>query len=298
MPAFLGWLVEAPGMISRQGVRLGPMRLTVYGAFAAVGVIAAMALSGRVARRVRLSADAAWDAGLFAILSCFAASRLLLILRDPVAFARFPLLVLSLPSLTIAGMVVAGAITWGYLRRRRLPVRPLLDVFAPCGAALAAFLELGHWADGSEIGMPVFRNHAAVAYQPVSFYGVALAVGIGVLLWTRVGREVRAGRVAGMGLMLGGLAAFGLDALSLPQEFVDGFWIEPGQMVALGAIVAGAVLWTFAPGTPPAMAGEAPQTSHTEIAEGSATPISGALHTRAIPGGLDAPVAAGQGEVR
>ena len=234
-------------MISRQGLQLGPMRLTAYGACAAAGVITAMALSGRLARRVVLTTDTTWDAGLFAILSCFVASRLLLILSDPTAFTHFPLLVLSLPSLTLAGIAVASAMTWAYLRRKKLPVLRLLDVFAPCGAALAAFLELGHWIDGSDLGMPHFGNPTTVTFRPVSLYGIALALAIAAVLWRQVAPGTRPGRVAALGLMLGGLAAFGLDTVSLPTDFFENLWLEPGQIVALGAMLAGASLWTFAP---------------------------------------------------
>ncbi len=247
MLAFAVWVVKMPAMLSRQGLRLGPMRLTVYGACAAAGVTTAMALSGRVARRVGLSADDTWDAGLFAILSCFVASRLLLVLTDPVAFAHFPLLVLSLPSLTIAGITLAGGMTWAYLKRKSLPVLRLLDVFAPCGAVLAAFLEFGHWMDGSELGMPVFRHSASVAFRPVSLYGMVVALGIGVLLWMSAVRVQRPGRTAALALILGGFAAFLLGMLSLPSDLFDTVWLEPGQMVALGAMLAGAMLWTFGP---------------------------------------------------
>lgn len=123
-----------------QPFRFGPMRLTPYGAVAALGVVLATALSGSAVRRVSLPAEAAWDAGVFAIACCFAASRLLLVLSDPKAFARYPVLVLSLPSLTFAGMTLAAVLVWVYLRRKNLPVLAMLDAFAPCGALLGMFL--------------------------------------------------------------------------------------------------------------------------------------------------------------
>jgi phosphatidylglycerol---prolipoprotein diacylglyceryl transferase len=212
------------------------------------GVVAGMALSGRAARRVAVDPEQAWDAGLFALLSCFAASRLLLVLDDPKAFLRFPFLVLSLPSLTIAGLIVAGLVTWLYLRRKRWPVFRLLDVFAPGGAVLAVFLELGHWLEGSKPGMPVFRGEAAmvVGYRPVALYGASVAAGVGVFLWWLLDREKSAGRVAAVGLMVGGLAAFALDLLSFPVDRFGELWLEPGQVMSLAGMLAGAALWTFA----------------------------------------------------
>lgn len=230
------------------GFRLGPVRLTLYGLCASVGVVGAMALSGRAARRVGLATEAVWDAGLFAVVCCFVASRLLLVVGDPKAFVHYPLLVLSLPSLTFGGMGLAAVLTWVYLRLKRLPLLRMLDAFAPCGAVLAAFLEAGHVLDRSEPGMPVFGASGEIArVRPVSLYGVAVSVVLAVVLWLALTRSARAGLVAALGLIAGGVAAFGLDMVSLPSELFSGMWLEPGQVVALVAMLAGAVLWTFAP---------------------------------------------------
>ena len=170
---------------------------------------------------------------------------------DPSAFLRYPLLVLSLPSLTFAGMTLSAAVVWLYLRRRQMPILPTLDAFAPCGAVLAAFLELGHLLDGSEPGMPVFAGvgDKVTRLVPISLYGVVLSLGLCVGLWALLERKGwRAGQVAAIGLMAGGAIAFGLDMLSLPLEIASDGWLEPGQWVALGSILAGGLLWTLSPG--------------------------------------------------
>lgn len=232
-------------LLPLRGLRLGPMRLTPYGVCAAAGVTLAMALSGRAARRVELRPDAAWDAGLFAVICCFIASRLLLVAMDFRAFLRYPVLVLSLPSLTFTGMGLAALLVWIYLRRKRLPVLRVLDAFAPCGAVLAAFLELGHLLDGSEPGMPLSATGAGQASRliPVSLYGVLSALALAALLWVVLSRLWPTGRAAALGLLLGGALAFGLDMLSLPAELASDLLVEPGQIVALLAMTAGAVLW-------------------------------------------------------
>lgn len=235
-------------LLPLRDLRLGPMRISPYGLCAAAGVVSAMWLAGRSARRTGLDAERAWDAGLFAILCCFVASRLLLVMRDPRAFLRYPVLVLSLPSLTIAGMTVAAVAVWAYLRWKRLPLLTVLDAFAAPGALLAAFLELGHWLEQSEIGMPVVRDGHVVGFQPVALYGVVLASALLVLLWRLTGGVRRPGQVAALGLTLGGVAALGLDMLTLPAELFSTLPLEPGEMVALTAATAGAVLWFFGPG--------------------------------------------------
>ncbi len=246
-----------------RGLRLGHLRFTPYGLCAAAGLIVSMALARRRARAASLDPEAVWDVGMFAILSCFLASRLLLVLRDPQAFMRYPLLVLSLPSLTFGGMAVAAVMLWAYLRRMRhkgLPLLALLDVFAAPAAALAAWLELGHALDGSEVGMPTALpwgirdpwSSAPLRVHPVALYGVGASLCIAFALGRTVLRrgawiERRRGRLAGLGLMLGGAAAFFLDMFTQPVAAPVDLGIEPGQWVALGAILAGALLWTFTP---------------------------------------------------
>jgi len=244
-----GSAVAVAAVFVVHALRLGPMRLTAYGLCAAAGLVLAMAAARRCARIGGLDPEWAWDAGIFAIASCFVASRLLLVAFDVKAFLRFPLLVLSLPSLTFAGMAIAAVMVWVYLRRKRLSVLRMLDVFAAPAAILAAFLELGHALDGSELGMPwSFQPDGDVArLHPVAAYGVVVSGLLAVLLWRVQTRPVRQGTAAAVGLLLGGLAAFGLGMLTQPSLLFDGWLIEPGQVVALMAMAAGAVLWALRP---------------------------------------------------
>ena len=47
--------------------------------------------------------------------------------------------------------------------------------------------------------------------------------------------------------MLGGAAAFCLEMLTQPSPALMDLLVEPGQWIALGAMLTGALLWTFAP---------------------------------------------------
>lgn len=239
-------------------LRLGPLRFSPYGFCAAVGLVVSMTTVRRCAGRAGADPEAAWDTGLFAIFSCFAASRLLLALGSPSAFLHYPLLLLSLPSLTLGGLALAGAVTWVYLRRKRLPRLRLLDTFAVPAALLAMFLELGHLLEGTGTGMPtrlpwgvpVEGAPANLRVHPVAFYGVLVAVLLSWLLWHSlpdVQHSRFPGRTAAFGLVLGGLAAFTLDMLSTPPAYATTAGIEPGQWIALAATLAGALMYTFAP---------------------------------------------------
>ncbi len=256
-------LVPAAAVIAVHALRLGPLRFSVYGLCAAFGLMLAMATARGAAHGPHaelqlpdpplLAPDAVWDAGLFALLSCFFASRLLLVLRDPIAFIHYPLLVLSLPSLTFGGMAAAAVITWVYLRRKHLSVLSIVDIYAPSAALLAAFLELGHALDGTEVGMPSTLPWAvhepgisgSLRFHPVALYGCGAALLLASALWYRLrSHHGRHGEAAALALMGGGAAAFGLAMVTLPSPAPVDLWLEPGQWVAVAAMLGGALLFT------------------------------------------------------
>ncbi len=235
--------------------RLGPVSISTYGLCAAAGLLLAMGCVRRAARQLGTDPEAAWDAGLFAILSCFIASRLLLVLHDPVAFAHYPLLVLGLPSLTFGGLAVAAAMVVAYLRHKHLDGLLLLDLYAVPAALLAALLELGHALDGSEAGMPsalpwAVHNLAfsdSLRFHPVAWYGVIASLSLAGLLWGLLTSRQSKGDVAAWGLIAGGAAAFLLDTLTQPLPATVDLWLEPGQWIALAAMLGGAVLLILPP---------------------------------------------------
>ncbi len=285
----------ASAVILWRGLHLGPLHFTPFGLAAAAGLIASMTLARRCAIRSGGDPDEIWDAGLFAIFSCFVASRLLLVLGSPAAFLKYPLLLLGLPSLSFDGIALAGLASLIYLRRKHLPVLPTLDTFAAPAALLAGFLELGHWADGSEAGTPtrlpwgvaVAGAPAALRVHPVALYGVILSMALTVWLWTALPRlgvvthrqpveQERAqtanvqtgGTVTSLALMSGGLIAFMLDMLSAPPALMPGSWLEPGQWTALLAMLTGSLVWALRPLGP----------AHATLRQHTPHPTSSPLH--------------------
>lgn len=231
-------------------LRLGRLHLPVYGLFAAAGLVVALGLSQRTARFVGIPAEKLWDAGLFGMIAAFLASRLLLVVMDPQAFLRYPLLVLSLPSLTYGGMALTGILVAVYLRRKRLPLPDVLDAWAPCAALLGAVLSLGHYFEGTDAGMPTRLPWGIVTpgdtvlgrVHPVQLYALAAYLVLCVVLLRRLAGRLRAGEVAGYGLLAGGVISFALGMLRQPiDSFGDG-WLDPPQWIAVGAIIVGVLV--------------------------------------------------------
>ena len=249
MPSPLPTLaLAAPGFF-----RLGHVRLPVYGVFAAAGLIAALAMSRRAARRVGLDPDRVWDAGMFIAVAAFVASRVLLVAFDFRSFLRFPVLMLSLPSLTYAGMLLTAVATRFYLRWKQLPWRSTLDAWAPCAAVLAAVLSVGHFVEGTDAGLPTRLPWGMVTagdsvlgrVHPVQLYEAAIAAALGIWFWRLLPHRRYPGQVAAQALTWGGLAAFLLDFLRQPHESFGSAWLDPGQFVALALAAAGAAVWTL-----------------------------------------------------
>ena len=231
-------------------LRLGPVRVSVYGLFAAVGLVAALWLSQRTARLAGLAGEQLWDAGWFAVAAAFVVSRLLLIGGDVREFFRLPLAMLSLPSFTYGGMALTALVAVVYLRWKRLPLLRAVDAWAPCAAALAAMLSLGRFFEGTELGMPtslpwgtvVPGGAGLVRLQPVAIYGAVASVLVLLVLMWLLERRLRAGMVAGVALVAGGAVSFLLDMITQPMESSGSAWLEPGQWIAIGAMVVGMLM--------------------------------------------------------
>jgi phosphatidylglycerol:prolipoprotein diacylglycerol transferase len=233
-------------------VRLGPLRVSMYGVCAAVGLIAALWLSLKTARLAGLGSEQVWDAGLFAVMAAFVCSRLLLVAGNFSAFLKMPGTLLTLPSFTALGMVITGLVVVAYLRWKRLPLLKVLDAWAPCAAVLAAMLSLGKFFEGDDAGMPSRLPWAiktplsgGVRVHPVAMYAVIAAGVLAVVLMGLLRRALRTGSVAGVALVAGGVAGFLIDMVTQLVEMRVGAWLDPAQWVAVGVMLVGGLMLTL-----------------------------------------------------
>lgn len=243
-------IFESAAMLMPGVVRLGPMRVSVYGLWSAVGLIAALWLSQRTAKRVGIAGEQLWDAGWFAVTAAFVISRVLLVVRDWHALMTIPLALLSLPSFTYAGMGLTALAVVVYVKWKKLPMLAVMDAWAPCAALLAGALSLGHYFEGTDVGMPTslrwgMKAAAGGRVWPVQLYGFAGAMVLFAVLMSMLRRPWRRGVVAGVALLAGGLMAFGLALIMQPVDWGGNAWLDPGQWIAIGAVVAGTLMLMF-----------------------------------------------------
>jgi phosphatidylglycerol---prolipoprotein diacylglyceryl transferase len=246
----VSFFFQPAAMFVSGAVRLGPLRVSVYGLFAAVGLLAAMGAGQWSAKLAGLTAESMWDAGLFALTAAFVISRVTLIVRDVHAFVSLPWVVLALPSFTYSGMALTAVVVAAYVRWKKLPVLAVMDAWAPCAALLAGALSLGHYFEGTDAGMPTnlpWGVHAPGMgrVQPVQMYGVAGSVVLFAVVVGMLRRRLRRGIVAEVALVVGGLMAFLLATMTQPVDWGGSAWLEPGQWIAMGAVVVGGLMLMF-----------------------------------------------------
>jgi phosphatidylglycerol---prolipoprotein diacylglyceryl transferase len=229
----------------------GHLLLPTFGVLAAVGLMAALTLSLRTAATVSLNPEAVWNAGLFAILSAFVLSRLLLVVTNLHSFLAYPILLLMVPSLTATGLLLTTIVTAFYLRLRHLPVLPTLDAWAPCATLVWAFLALGHFAEGSDAGLPTTLPWGiSIPPDPTRLHPIALYAAIAAALLTfvllrQLSRSHRPGDILALALAAAGAIQFLLTFLRQPSLFniLLGNLLDPIQWVSLGMILtAGLIL--------------------------------------------------------
>jgi phosphatidylglycerol---prolipoprotein diacylglyceryl transferase len=229
----------------------GHLLLPTFGVLAAVGLMAALTLGLRTAVTVGLDPDKLWNAGLFTLLSAFALSRLLLIIANPHSFLAYPILLLMVPSLNATGIlltIIAAAI---YLRLRNLPLLDTLDAWSPCATLTWAFLALGHFAEGSDAGLPttlpwgISIPPGTIRLHPVAVYAAIAATILTVIVLRQLPRRQHPGDTFALALAAAGTAQFLLTFVRQPYLYAteQNTLLDPVQWISIGMIVlAGLVL--------------------------------------------------------
>ena len=228
-------------------IHSGHLLLPTFGVLAAVGLMTALTLSLRTAAIVGLNPDKLWNAGLFTLLSAFALSRLLLIAANLHNFLAYPILLLMVPSLTATGILLTILATAIYLRLRQLPLLDTLDAWSPCATLTWAFLALGHFAEGSDAGLPTTLPWGLrippdrTPLHPVALYAAIAAALLTILLLRQLPHRHHPGDTLALALAAAGTAQFLLTFFR--QPFPDSGLLDPIQWISLGMIVlAGLVL--------------------------------------------------------
>jgi phosphatidylglycerol---prolipoprotein diacylglyceryl transferase len=221
-------------------IHSGHLLLPTFGVLAAVGLMLALTLSLRTAVTVGLDPEKLWNAGLFALLSAFAFSRLILVATNLHDFIAFPILLLMLPSLNAMGILLTLIATAIYLRVKHLALLDTLDAWSPCATLTWAFLALGHFAEGSDAGLPttlpwglrIPPDHMRL--HPVPLYAALAAALLTLALLRQLSRRQQPGDTFALALAVSGAVQFLLTFFR--QPFPGSSLLDPIQWIALAMI--------------------------------------------------------------
>ena len=231
-------------------ISIGGFFLPTYGLLVALGFLAGVWLTTRLARRAGLDAEVVTNLAIYCALAGLAGAKLMMFVLNFGYYSENPGALFSFDTLLSAGVFHGGflaalAFAWIYIQRQKLPWLSTLDVLAPGVALGHAIGRLGCfaagccWGDRCERPWAVtFTNHDAheitgvplnIPLHPTQLYEAVLTFAIAYLLYRASSARRAPGWVFGLYLALYG-----------PARIVTEFFREHDQAPAFG----GPMTWT------------------------------------------------------
>lgn len=243
-------------------IPIGPLAIQVWGLFVALGMLVALYVARREAKRRGLDPGAVTDLAAWIVISALIGARLFhAFAYAPAAYLADPLQLFRIweGGMSSYGGFIGGALAGlYYVRKKRLPLLPYADIAGyaiPCGygvGRIGCFLIHDH---------PGTLSHSVLAVRypegPRLDHGLLLSIlgfsmfALFVILRPRLlkGRDGDPKAIAGflpIAMILYGTARFFLDfyrAWDLPGADARYWGLTPAQYMSLVLAIFGAVLW-------------------------------------------------------
>jgi phosphatidylglycerol:prolipoprotein diacylglycerol transferase len=247
-------------------IKIGNFFIPTYGVLVSLGLLAALWMTARLARRAGLNSDAVVNLGIYCALAGIIGEKLLMFVFDMNYYARNPREMFSLSTLQAGGVFQGGLVlalvtAIIYMRKKNLPGLLTADVFAPGIALGHAIGRLGCFSAGCcwgiESHLPwavTFTNSEAnrlvgvplgVPLHPTQLYESFVEAVIFVVLYRRFHRSHKTGSIIGLYLVLYSSARFLVEFVRYhdhPNPFGGPF--SATQWIALALIGVGTWLLT------------------------------------------------------
>ncbi len=271
-------------------IALGPLNLRMYGLMIALGVIAAVWLTGRrlAERGYSTPADAGNDASAIAmwgVAGGIIGARLYHVATD---WHRFEDNLGDIPKVWQGGLGIPGGIALGAAfgvyagRQRGIPARELLSLAAPALPLAQAIGRFGNWFNQELYGRPtdlpwaleIDADHngshpAGTTFHPAFLYEALWNFGLcGLLLWIdrRWGNRLGAGKLFAVYVLGYGVGRLWIESLRIDAATkVAG--LRWNQWMAMALIVGGLVWLIAAKNRPWAPSRRSTWPSHDEFAD-------------------------------
>jgi phosphatidylglycerol---prolipoprotein diacylglyceryl transferase len=236
---------------------IGSFYVPTYGVLVALGFLAGLGITIRLARRAGLPPDKVTNLAVYCAMAGIVGAKLFMFLFDLGDYIRDPGQIFSMETLQAAGVfhggfILAFLVAVLYMRRQHLPAFPTMDAFAPGVALGQAIGRLGCFAAGccwgKECDLPWgvrFRSDAAApvpldkTLHPAQLYESAADLIVFGILYRQFHRSHRPGTIIGLYLVLYSTARFLIEFFRVhEQPLIGPFSIT--QWIALALFVVGA----------------------------------------------------------
>ena len=246
--------------------QVGDVFLPTYGVLVALGFLAGLAITSRLARRSGLDPEVVTNLGIYVALAGLIGAKLLMLVYDFDYYLHNPLKIFSLNTLQAGGVFYGGLVgallvaVW-YLRSRKLPGLLTADAFGPGIALGHAIGRLGCFAAGCCWGIECQRPWAVtfknpdshelvgvplgVPLHPTQLYEAAAEAMIFLILYRAFARPHPPGRIIGLYLILYPAARFVIEFFRTHEQANPfGLPFSLAQWFTLALVGAGmTILW-------------------------------------------------------
>ncbi len=233
---------------------IGPVTIHGYGLMIAIGVICAMIVGIRRAKKREMDADIVINIGLIVVIAGFVGAKLLYCIVELPTFLKDPLLVLSSSGFVVYGGIAAGILAaFLYCRKKNVSFLKYFDLIIPSVALAQGFGRIGCFLAGCcygcETSLPIgiiFQN-SNIAPNGIPLFPTQLLSSAGdflialvLILYARKTRNT--GKVAGLYLILYSVGRFIIEFFRTDARGAVGL-LSTSQFIAIFMLAGGVLLF-------------------------------------------------------
>jgi phosphatidylglycerol:prolipoprotein diacylglycerol transferase len=240
-------------------ISFGSFYIPTYGVLVALGFLAGLMVTMRLATRAGLSAEKVTNLAVYCAIAGVLGAKLFMFLFDWSYYWQNPGEIFTLSTLQAAGVfhggfIAALLVAFFYMRQQKLAILPTMDLFAPGVAIGQSIGRLGCFAAGCcwgrECDLPWgvhFRSDFAApvpldkALHPVQLYEAIPNFFLFLLLYKLAQRKHRSGQIIGLYLVLYSTLRFCVEFFrNHEQSLILGLSLT--QWISLGLLALGAAI--------------------------------------------------------
>jgi phosphatidylglycerol---prolipoprotein diacylglyceryl transferase len=237
-----------------------------------MGVLLGLWISVRNSERLGIDGDKAWNFGILVVLSGIVGAKVLYIINEWGFYSAHPSEIFTVNTLQAGGVFSGGLLAaflaaWWYVHRNHMPALATCDAFAPGLAIGHAIGRLGCFAAGCCYGKEThhlwgvtFTNPLAnqitgtplnVSLEPTQLFEAAVEFANFLFLMWLLKRRKFDGQIFGAFLFIYGVARFFLEFLrdDPGRGSVFGGAMSGTQLIAIGLVIGGGIIWWLRPGS-------------------------------------------------